>query len=395
MSKRFIYLLSLLLVTALVCPAQTVRKQDCPKEKKAPITVKVTKRKTVAAPAVSDRKKNDTIVVLKPVEEIRVLTFRTEPTDSALLSWVNFLTPAPEKKKTHSLQGSIPLDYSKGQKAKYDERNYYEAMYKLQSVLHQLKSDPNVIIKEIRLTGFTAPDGNYRQNEKAGMQRALGLTEYIRNSGCLETVPFEANWVSEDWNRITRLIEQSEMPFKSAVLDIIRTVDVVNGRESMLMNLAGGSPYQYLASYIFPQVRRIDYVVEYSGSKGLLEKDNEKVSYADLSLSDFYNLAQAHERGSDEFNDLIDLAGRLFPDSPVACINAAAVALSRHNIARARGYLMRYATLAEAGNNMGILYLLEGNLDKAEVYLELAQAAGVKQAGESLDYIRKMRNRTR
>lgn len=392
MSKRFIYLLSLMLVTTLVCPAQTVRKQDCPKEQKATKVVGTTstKKRKVVVNATASVPKKDTLV-LSSVREIIVPSRKPELTDSALLGWVNFLTPAPEKKKTQSVQGSIPLEYAKGQKAKFDERNYYEAMYKLQSVLHQLKADPNVTVKEIRLTGYTAPDGNYRLNEKMGMQRALGLTEYIRTSGSLETVPFEVNWVSEDWNRMTRLIEQSEMPFKAAVLDIIRTVDVVNGRETMLMNLAGGSPYQYLSSYIFPQLRRLEYVIEYGLKNGALQADNQKVSYADLSLSDFYNLAQAHERGSDEFNDLIDLAGRLFSDSPVACINAAAVALSRYNIARARGYLMRYATLPEAGNNMGILYLLEGNLDKAEVYLELARAAGVKEAEEPLNYIKRIR----
>lgn len=393
MSKRFIYLLSLLLVTALACPAQTPGKQDCPKEQKQKTTKVVgttaTKKRRVAVSAASAPKK-DTLV-LSRVQEVVVARRKPELKDSALLTWVNFLTPAPEKKKTRSMQGSLPLEYAKGQKAKFDERNYYETMYKLQSVLHQLKSDPNVTVKEIRLTGYTAPDGNYRLNEKMGMQRALGLTEYIRHSGSLEAVPFEVNWVSEDWNRMTQLIEQSEMPFKSAVLDIIRTVDVVNGRETMLMNLAGGSPYQYLSSYIFPQLRRLEYVIEYELKNGALQADNQKISYADLSLNDFYNLAQAHERGSDEFNDLIDLAGRLFPDSPVACINAAAVALSKHNIVRAKGYLMRYATLPEAGNNMGILYLLEGNLDKAEVYLELAQAAGVKQAAEALNYVRRIR----
>lgn len=389
MSKRFIYLLSLLMVTAVVCPAQTARKQDCPKEQKATATAKATtKRKKVVVTATPAPKK-DTLVVRR-VEEVRVSRRNLVPTDSALLGWVNFLTPAPEKKKTSSLQGSIPLEYPKGQKAKFDERNYYEAMYKMQSLLHQLKADSHVTVKEIRLTGFTAPDGNFRLNEKMGMQRALGFTDYIRNSRSLGTIPFEVNWVSEDWNRMTQLIEQSEMPFKAAVLDIIRTVDIVNGREAMLMNLAGGSPYEYLAAYIFPQLRRLDYVIEYTRD-GLLKDDNQKISYADLSLNDFYNLAQAHKRGSDEFNDLIDLAGRLFPDSPVACINAAAVALSKHNTARARGYLMRFATLSEAGNNMGILYLLEGNLDKAEVYLELAKAAGIHQATESLDYIRKIR----
>lgn len=66
----------------------------------------------------------------------------------------------------------------------------------------------------------------------------------------------------------------------------------------------------------------------------------------------------------------MDLAGRLYPDSPVACINAAGVALLRRDTERARRYLQRFATLPEAGCNMGILCLLEGDRGKAEVYLE-------------------------
>lgn len=108
-----------------------------------------------------------------------------------------------------------------------------------------------------------------------------------------------------------------------------------------------------------------------------------------MSLNDFYNMAQAHEPGSDEFNDLTDLAGRLFPDEPVACINAAAVALYKKDMPRARKYLEKFATLPQAGNNMGILYLLERNSDKAEVYLELAKAAGYRQAELALEYLQK------
>ena len=37
---------------------------------------------------------------------------------------------------------------------------------------------------------------------------------------------------------------------------------------------------------------------------------------------------------------------------------------------------------------MGILYLLEGNRDKAEVYLQMAAAAGVPQAKEALELLR-------
>lgn len=76
-------------------------------------------------------------------------------------------------------------------------------------------------------------------------------------------MPFEVNWIAEDWKGLTDLIVGSEMAFKESVLDIIRTVDVVDGRERMLMDLAGGTAYHYLSSAFFGRLRRIEYEVTY------------------------------------------------------------------------------------------------------------------------------------
>ena len=323
------------------------------------------------------------------------------PTDSMLLSWVGFLSPsateAPKVEEVRqTVSGSIVLDYSRGQKTKYDERNFVEAVYKLLAVTRPLRETPGVSLEGIRLTGYTAPDGDYRANERLGLQRALALKDYIRREKSFGTVPFEVNWIAEDWKGLTDLIVGSEMAFKESVLDIIRTVDVVDGRERMLMDLAGGTAYHYLSSAFFGRLRRIEYEVTYvdgsiatQPSTGMTERVSVVTSGKPeaFSVADFCRLAEAHAVGSAEFNDLMDLAGRLYPDSPVACINAAGVALLRRDTERARKYLQRFATLPEAGCNMGILCLREGDRGKAEVYLSLAQAGGSVPAGRALRFL--------
>lgn len=323
------------------------------------------------------------------------------PTDSMLLSWVDFLSPSvTEASKVEEVRqkvrGSIVLDYSRGQKMKYDERNFVEAIYKLLAVIRPLKETPGVSLEGIRLTGYTAPDGDYRCNERLGLQRALALKDYIRRERSFGTVPFEVNWVAEDWRGLADLIVGSEMAFKESALDIIRTVDVVDGRERMLMDLAGGAAYRYLSSALFGRLRRIEYEICYVdrsfAAQPLTNMPERGASTASgqlklLSVADFCRLAEAHGVGSAEFNDLMDLAGRLYPDSPVACINAAGVALLRRDTERARRYLQRFATLPEAGCNMGILCLLEGDEGKAEVYLSLAQASGSVPAGRALRFV--------
>ena len=54
------------------------------------------------------------------------------------------------------------------------------------------------------------------------------------------------------------------MMFREATLDLIGNVDIDKGRERMLMRLADGKPYKYLAEKIFPEVMRVDYRIEYT-----------------------------------------------------------------------------------------------------------------------------------
>ena len=182
------------------------------------------------------------------------------------------------------------------------------------------------------------------------------------------------------------------MMFREATLDLINNVDIDKGRERMLMNLADGKPYKYLAERIFPEVMRVDYKIEYTrrppdAAESLrLFRTGERKA---LHLNEFFTVASSYPQGSREYNDVLDLAARLFPDSPEANINAAAVALTKGETAKARRYLERFATLPMAYNNMGILCLQEGNRDKAEVYLTMAAAAGIEQAGEALKTLRR------
>lgn len=111
-----------------------------------------------------------------------------------------------------------------------------------------------------------------------------------------------------------------------------------------------------------------------------------------MSLSDLYAVAMNYQSGSREFNDIIDLSARLFPNSPEANIDAAGVALLRNDTAQARKYLSRWMTDSRAYNNIGVLYLLEGNVDKAEVYLSMAKAAGVSQSEEALRHLKECKS---
>lgn len=311
--------------------------------------------------------------------------------DNNLLSWVNIITPIQDKNKSLSLKGSIPFHGVSNLENFSEEKQNAEIYYRLRDVVRSVLEGSGTTITSVDVKGFTAPEGDYKKNEKQGAKRALSLKNYLRQNRVSGKSPLEVSWAAEDWDSITSLVKKSDMVLRDATLDIINSVDVVKGREKVLMGLSGGTPYKYLTEKIFPQVCRVEYDINYSqetvdASTGRLLLQTRPSS---LNLTEFFAVANSYPKGSKEYNDVFDLAARLFPDSPEANINAAAVALTKKDTKLARKYLERFATLPAAYNNMGLLNLLEGNRDKAEVYFQMAAAAGILQAKTAVSYLNK------
>ncbi|TWV14414.1 DUF3868 domain-containing protein [Bacteroidaceae bacterium HV4-6-C5C] len=310
--------------------------------------------------------------------------------DSRYLGLVNVVPLIDGEDTLHTLKGSISFWGNSGLEQLSNEKQNYEILFRLRETARSLEKQSGVTLSKLKVIGYGAPVGNYRKNEKNASMRALALKDYLRENYVVGKTPFDVSWVAEDWDSIRTLVDHSDMPLRQAVTDIINTVDLTKGRERMLINLGDGSPYRYMVGRIFPRVRRVDYAISYTQHRLDTAEGRRlfEMGSRSLKLSEFFSVAMSYPKGSNEYNDAFDLAARLFPDSPEAAINAASVALSKRDVKKARAYLEKYATLPLAYNNMGILYLLEGNRDKAEVYLQMAAAAGVKEAGESLSYLR-------
>ena len=335
-------------------------------------------------------------------DRIRLPKERLSPmdmgTDASYLALVNFIEPAPDRDSLHAVTGPIPfyeaeIDRKGGKQlgGLTETKRNTEIYYRLRDVLRDIRRDASTELVKVKLTGYGAPTGNVKKNEVEAAQQSLHLKEYLRENCLTHGAPLEVSWVPEDWDSIASLVKQSDMLFRDATLDLINNVDVSKGRERMLMALADGNPCKYLVDKIFPGVMRVEYAIDYTRqpldaaeSLRMFRMGGGRA----LTLNESFAMAGLYPAGSTEYNDVLDLAARLFPDSPEANINAAAVALTKKDTQRARKYLERFATLPMAYNNMGILCLQEGNRDKAEVYLTMAAAAGVEQAKKALKSIR-------
>lgn len=301
----------------------------------------------------------------------------------AVPEWIQIIEPTQPMDQGLVVSGIIPLADARKIGA-MNTRRFNEAVYReLRNALRDKLSVTGTTINTLSITGYGAPIGNYRQNETRCAARALELKSYILGRGGDAPNSLNVSWVAEDWDSIRSLISNSTVRLRDAALDIIRSVDVSSGREEQLRMLGGGALYSNLTNTVFPQVCRLEYTATLRREAIGSSINSERA----ISLHSMYETACKFTKGSREFNDLIDLSARLYPNYAEACINAAGVALMRGDLNTAASYLKGYETDPRAYNNLGVLHLLQGDTSKAEVYLMMAKAAGVTEASQVLSAI--------
>lgn len=311
--------------------------------------------------------------------------FPYSATPQAQPAWVQILEPTQLKDDGLTVTGTIQLSDSR-KIGSMSTKRFNEAVFReLRSALSSQLSVSGTSINTLSLTGYGAPIGNYKQNETRSAARAMELKQYLMSRKGEAPNSVNVSWVAEDWDSIRSLTALSSLRLRDAALDIMRNVEVTNGREAQLKMLGGGTLYESLVDVVFPQVCRIEYMVtlrrEPTGDAISAERS--------VSLHGMYVTACNFVKGSREFNDIIDLSARLYPNYAEACINAAGVALMRGDLQRAEEYLKGLDTDPRAYNNLGVLHLLRGDMSKAEVYLMMAQAANVPEAGRVLAGIKR------
>lgn len=155
----------------------------------------------------------------------------------------------------------------------------------------------------------------------------------------------------------------------------------MDAKEKSIAKLVGPQVYKYLLDERYPSLRHSDYTVNYTvRSFNLKEsKENLKKSPQLLSLQEFYMVAQSYEQGSEEFNHAFRVAVLIFPDDPVANLNAAAMEIQQGgNLTIAKKHLVKADKQApETLNNLGVIAMLEGDLKAAEAYFNAVKAAGL------------------
>ena len=287
-----------------------------------------------------------------------------------------YLTPEAKAVKDMNSSGSAFLEFPVGKsQLLVDFKNNRYELSKIHVAIDSIRNNKYARITGVELTGYASIDGNSKSNLRLSLSRAESVRRFVQSAyPKIPAAMIRARGGGEDWTVLKNL--SRSIPLSSDITPILDLPVSEDVREVRLKQLAGGSVYRLLSEEIFPRLRRVDYAVRFTVEGFTVEEGKEllKTAPGNLSLNELFLIANTYTVGSSEFQEVFDIAVRLYPQDAVARINASSVALERKDLQRASVYLKGLEEDPRALNNRALLYMEEGKVKEAQILLKEACA---------------------
>ncbi len=328
---------------------------------------------------------------LQSQDRMNIGEFDNRPPAPAQMTYV---APQAEAVKARAEKGSAFVDYVVNKtNILPDYRGNRKEIAKIVATIDLVKNDPNVSITEINIHGYASPEGSYSNNTRLAEGRAASLKEYVRSLYTLPENIFTSKATPEDWAGLRKLVAESSLEDKAEILAIIDDPNLEPDPKDHEIRRRFPSTYAFMLKEWYPGLRHSDYTVSYIVRPFTVEETKEIMMKTpkQVSLNEMFLVAQTLDPGSDEFNEVMDIAVNTYPDDTTANLNAACAALSAQQWDKAQSYLLKAGNSPEAAHARGVLAMNQGKYDEAEQYLTEASKAGVANADNNLKILERLR----
>ena len=306
-----------------------------------------------------------------------------------------YLRPTREAVKTRQISGSAFIDFPVSQIVIYPTyRNNVAELAKIIGTIDSVKNDKDITIKSIFIKGYASPESPYSNNAYLAKGRTEALKQYVERQYHFGADFIKTDYEPEDWAGLERYVAASSLPHKAEILDAIRSKREPDNKEWFIKS-NWKEDYRYLLKHCYPALRHSDYTIEYEVRSYSKPEEIEAVLHTapqNLSLDEFYILAQSYEPGSDKLNELFETAVRMYPNDPVANLNAANSAILKKDYKGALRFLEKAGDMPEAVYARGALEVYMEDYNAAKPYLKQAHKLGILQADSVAEEISKNRN---
>lgn len=308
---------------------------------------------------------------------------------------ISFITPDPEPVKMRAESHSAYINFRVD---RYEILENYKSngaeLASIISSIDKVKDDADLTITSISIEGWASPEGTEQHNKILSQNRANSLADYVTAKTGIARTSIHATGMGEDWAGLKKEVDNTpRLLDQDKVLAIIADASMTQDqKDAALEALVPPTIYQRLMNEMYPRLRRNDYRIEYNvrnfnieEAKKLVDSDPRK-----LSVGELYQVAGTYAKGSAEYNHVMEVAAKTYPQVVAAAVNQAAQLISEKKYDEALAVLAKSDQQdARILSAQGYTYMAKGDQAKAREAWEKAAAKGSAEAKHNLDELNK------
>lgn len=255
-----------------------------------------------------------------------------------------------------------------------------------QDVVDNAYQVPNQEV-DIEIQAYASPDGAQDLNERLSAQRERNTSSVIARKLGKKKIEVNAHYTAEDWDGFQKLLEASNIQDKELVLRVLSMYPDPEDREREIRNLS--HVFTQLADEILPELRRsrLNANVRIIGKSD----DEFKMFMAQrpgrLTIEEILYTATLYDNAKDQMN-AYQQATQLYPKDYRAYNNIGTLYLAQGNYEQAAKYFAQAQKIQpNAASNMNEALLALDRGDLATAQRLMGSAVEVPEAGQGIGFL--------
>lgn len=252
-----------------------------------------------------------------------------------------------------------------------------------QDVVDNAYQVPNQEV-DIEIQAYASPDGAQDLNERLSAQRERNTSSVIARKLGNKKIEVNAHYTAEDWDGFQKLLEASNIQDKELVLRVLSMYPDPEDREREIRNLS--HVFTQLADEILPELRRS----RLNANVRIIGKSDDELKMfmaqrpGRLTIEEILYTATLYDNAKDQMN-AYQQATQLYPKDYRAYNNIGTLYLAQGNYEQAANYFAKAQKIQpNAASNMNEALLALNRGDLAEAQRLMGSAVEAPEAGQGI-----------
>ena len=255
-----------------------------------------------------------------------------------------------------------------------------------QDVVDNAYQVPNQEV-DIEIQAYASPDGAQDLNERLSAQRERNTSSVIARKLGNKKIEVNAHYTAEDWDGFQKLLEASNIQDKELVLRVLSMYPDPEDREREIRNLS--HVFTQLADEILPELRRS----RLNANVRIIGKSDDELKMfmaqrpGRLTIEEILYTATLYDNAKDQMN-AYQQATQLYPKDYRAYNNIGTLYLAQGNYEQAAKYFAQAQKIQpNAASNMNEALLALDRGDLATAQRLMGSAVEAPEAGQGIGFL--------